>query len=476
MICISVTPTSRKLAKVDIFNACRMADMVEVCLDHLAKEPDIADMLSAATKPVLVSCRRKADGGQFTDSEEHRLALLRQAIIAGPDYIELDLDIAGSIPRFGKTKRVVSYISLDRPLSKVDDIIAEGIAAKADVMKFTWPTSHLDAAWPLLAICTSKKEVPIVGMALGEGSTMFSLLAHKFGSPWIYAALEQGMEAHKGQPTVWDLKDTYDLTTIGMDTKLVGLLGPTAQTKRSAETLNAGMKAIGSNTRCLPLDFHNLEKLEKRLETLKIRTLVVSPGYAEKIRPLASICEVAVESTGCLDLLLHQKDGWHGYNLLSRSVLAALENKLQGGTETERPLDRRSTLILGTNELARTVALAVTKRKGAVTITGQRDDEAQALAADLGIRFAPLATIYDTKADVLVFTDSSLQFGHRKIELNPAFLQPTMTVADVTDAGEESVFLNEARVRGCPVVDPADIFGANVKSLFKSITGQELPA
>jgi 3-dehydroquinate dehydratase/shikimate dehydrogenase len=452
-----------------------MADMVELCLDHLAKEPDIADILSAATKPVLVSCRRKEDGGQFTDSEEHRLALLRQAIIAGPDYVELDLDIAGSIPRFGKTRRVVSYISLDRPLSKVDDIIAQALLAKADVMKFTWPTPHLDAAWPLLAMCTSKKELPIVGMALGEGSTMFALLAHKFGSPWIYAALEQGMEVHKGQPTVWDLKDAYDLTAINMDTKLVGLLGQGSNTKMLAEKLNFGMKAIGSNTRCLPLEFQNLEKLEKRLDTLKIRTLVVSPAQAEKIRPLATTCEAAVESTGGMDLLLHQKDGWHGYNLTWRSVLSALETRLQGSTKSERPLDRHAVLILGTNSLARTVAFGVTKRKGSVTLTGPRDDEAQALAAELGVRFVPMANVYDTHPDVVVFTDPTLQFGHRKIELNAAFLQPTMMVADVTDAGEESIFLNEARVRGCQILEPADVMEASVRALFKSITGQELP-
>jgi hypothetical protein len=50
-----------------------------------------------------------------------------------------------------------------------------------------------------------------------------------------------------------------------------------------------------------------------------------------------------------------------------------------------------------------------------------------------------------------------------------------MTVADVTEAGDESVFTNEARVRGCQIVEPADIVEASVKALFKSITGQELP-
>src|SRR6185503_10937221 len=35
MICISVTPESRQLAKVDIYNAANQCDLVELCLDRL---------------------------------------------------------------------------------------------------------------------------------------------------------------------------------------------------------------------------------------------------------------------------------------------------------------------------------------------------------------------------------------------------------------------------------------------------------
>src|SRR5215218_3704661 len=123
MICISVTPESRKLAKVDLLNASRQCDLIELCLDHLVKEPDVGDMLDGVTKPVIVSCRRPHEGGKFQGTEEERQGLLRQAIIAGPAYIELDLDVAAKIPRFGKTKRIISFSSLDRPLENVDELI-----------------------------------------------------------------------------------------------------------------------------------------------------------------------------------------------------------------------------------------------------------------------------------------------------------------------------------------------------------------
>src|SRR5262249_23774256 len=156
---------------------------------------------------------------RFQGTDEERQALLRQAIVAAPAYIELDFEIAGKIPRVGKTKRVISYTSLDKPLGNVDEILERAAKLNADVVKFTWPTPTLQAAWPLLAAVSAKRDIPVVGVGWGESSVTFSLLARRYGSPWIYAALEKGMEAHPGQPTVNDLDEVYGFRDIGSGTR-----------------------------------------------------------------------------------------------------------------------------------------------------------------------------------------------------------------------------------------------------------------
>ena len=120
MICISVTPSSRKLAPADVLNASRKADLIEICLDHFIKTPEVADLLKISEKPTLISCRRERDGGHWKGTEEERLQLLRNTIIAGPEYVELELDIADKIPRFGSTKRVISHTSLSTVPDKMD--------------------------------------------------------------------------------------------------------------------------------------------------------------------------------------------------------------------------------------------------------------------------------------------------------------------------------------------------------------------
>src|SRR5579862_1693298 len=115
MLCISVAPVSRKLAKADLLNAAGQCDLIELCVDHFVKEPDIGEILQGITKPILIACRRPQDGGKFEGTDDERMTLLRQAIVAGPQYVELALDTASKIPRFGKTQRVISVTSLDGP-------------------------------------------------------------------------------------------------------------------------------------------------------------------------------------------------------------------------------------------------------------------------------------------------------------------------------------------------------------------------
>ena len=87
MICISVTPESRRLAKADLLNASRQGDLIELCLDHLVKSPDISDLVDAVEKPILVTCRRSQDGGQWTGDEDERLQLDIHDVLSLPHLV-----------------------------------------------------------------------------------------------------------------------------------------------------------------------------------------------------------------------------------------------------------------------------------------------------------------------------------------------------------------------------------------------------
>jgi 3-dehydroquinate dehydratase/shikimate dehydrogenase len=87
----------------------RGAKFIEVRLDYLAKAVDFQRLLPFKKCPWIATIRRRDDGGRWNGNEIERKMILRQAIVAGFDWVDLETDIANDIPRFGKVKRIVSY-------------------------------------------------------------------------------------------------------------------------------------------------------------------------------------------------------------------------------------------------------------------------------------------------------------------------------------------------------------------------------
>ncbi|WP_013629983.1 bifunctional type I 3-dehydroquinate dehydratase/shikimate dehydrogenase [Rubinisphaera brasiliensis] len=475
MICISVTPTSRVLAKVDLLNASRHGDIIELCLDHLAKEPDFQDLLEGVSKPVIISCRREQDEGKWTGTEDERLRLIRQAIVAGPDYIELDLDIAGKVPRFGNTQRVISFTRLDRPEYDIDSIFDQAAGHQADVIKFRWPTPSLDDAWPLLAAVSQRRAIPIVGQGLGRPELTFSLLGRKYGSPWIYAALEKGMEAHEGQATVHELEEIYHLPDIDKKTKFIAVAGLGDGETDVVRTLNKGFRAVGVNTRCLPVQIGKLDRLSKMFDILKVPVLIANSQLGPKLLKFAEHVSETDRETGYLDLLLKQADGWHGYNSLYRSATRQLEPALQNAFGEHENLSRRSALVVGTGGASLTAIYALQARKAVIGVTDPNEKKAQHVAESLGIRHVPFQSLYDTHSDIVVLADPAIRKGTGRLQMNPSYFQPHMLVVDLTGQAAEHPLTTEARERGARVLDTNTLWRTHVANQFKSVCGATLP-
>jgi len=475
MICISVTPESRQLAKVDIYNAANQCDLVEVCLDKLHKEPDVKEMIAGAKKPILISCRNAEEGGNFDGTDDERMMLLRQAILAEPAYIELDPMTALKIPRFGKTQRVISFASQTRPLGNIEEAFDEAVRCKADVIKFTWPTETLESAWPLLAVVSQKRALPVVGLGLGRSGLTFSLLGRKYGSPWIYAALEKGMEAFPGQPTVGELDNIYRWRQVDAKTRFIGIAGAGVAEVATSKILNAAFDTLKMNMRCLPLDFKSLDQLPKMLDILKIPAVIATPSMGRRVMGLASRGdEVSTQAQLC-DIVIKQADGWQAHNLIWKPALRALEAAIGRKSAEDRPLDRKNALILGSGGLAVSLAHGIKKRNGLVSIASGDEVEAQKIAQAAGIRYVPVSKIYETLVDVVVVTVPNLDYGTKRSPINPSLFRAGMTVMDLSELPDESALIEEARMRGGKIVEPAEVFAEYIGNLFKSLTGQDLP-
>ena len=131
MICVSIARGRHRHVIAEHRHLVQQgAKLVELRLDYISGEINLRRLITERPSPVVITCRREVDGGKYTGTEEARLRLLRTAIAEGVEYVDLEEDMAGSIPRFGKTKRIVSLHDFRKTPDNLDEIHARLAGAR----------------------------------------------------------------------------------------------------------------------------------------------------------------------------------------------------------------------------------------------------------------------------------------------------------------------------------------------------------
>jgi len=136
MICVSLARTRHRMMLAEHKAlAERGAELVELRIDYLKTAPDVGRLLKDRPTPTIVTCRRPPDGGRWSGPEEQRMLQLRTAILAGVEYVDLEYDIAKKVPRYGKTKRIVSYHNFAETPDNVEEYYDLMTECDPDVIK-----------------------------------------------------------------------------------------------------------------------------------------------------------------------------------------------------------------------------------------------------------------------------------------------------------------------------------------------------
>lgn len=474
MICISINQESRRLALVDMLNAARQCDLLEIRLDRFGKAPEVGELLAHKPKPVIMTCRRPEDGGHWDGTEEERLAILRQCIISKADYVELEFDIADDIRPFPGAKRVISYTNLRETPPDILGIYEEAKEKRPDVIKLTTLARTPEEAWPLVQIL-AKATLPTVVVGLGKPGIMLTLLGKRIGAPWAYAALERGMEAYPGQPTVSDLRELYRFEEIDKTTRFVGVTGFGDRELAATSILNGALRHGGLPFRCLPMGVGNVKLFRKVMEAVKLGAAVIDPEHQAEMLEIATERHGAATSTGAVDLLLHKTDAWHGFHCSSQAWLQGLTEALRASNSAENVIKDRMVVIVGLSPSARILARELQRLGASAILASHQKKEGLQAAQEIGCRFVVFEALYSTMHDVLIVCDQETDAGQKNVALRPAYLKPGMTVMDLTAGFHSSSLLDEARMRGCNVVDPQRVFLHQLQLQTKLLTGKPVP-
>ena len=125
MICVSLGRSRHKRMIAEHQELVKQgAELVEMRLDYIGRAVSLKRLMDDRPGPIVITVRRREDGGRWTKSEQDRLMLLRSAIVAGAEYVDIEADVASQIPRYGTTKRIISYHDFSGTPDNLEDLHA----------------------------------------------------------------------------------------------------------------------------------------------------------------------------------------------------------------------------------------------------------------------------------------------------------------------------------------------------------------
>lgn len=457
------------------------ADLVELRIDCLRREPDLKRILKERYTPIVFTIRRSADGGMWRGNEEKRQQLLREAIVLGVDYVDLENDIAGDVRRFGKTKRLVSYHNLKKTPEDLPEIVRKCNECDPDVVKVAVAARTMADASRVLRLADGAKH-PTITIAMGEVGQFTRFLNAKYGAPFTYAGYNLERVFAPGMPYLNQLKKDYFYDQIDAQTEVYGVLGDPIGHSLSPAIHNAAFRHLGLNKVLVPFKVPKggLESFFQDLAWVGIRGCSVTIPHKEDLVHLLRHKENSVDRVGACNTVAIAEDGTKtGYNTDYRAAMDSLEEVMGRSEDPDgpSPLMNKQALILGAGGVARAIAFGLQRRGAAVTIMNRHDERALKLAEDIGGKSANWAQRATVIADVIVnCTPVGMHPNVDETPMPPSAFQRTETVVfDTIYHPENTMMLKLARQRGCRTLTGVDMFLRQAALQFKIYTGQEAP-
>lgn len=474
MICVSIARTRHKMVLAEHQAlAQRGAKLVELRVDWLSRAPDVPRLLKDRPTPVVVTCRRREDGGKWTGSEDERRTVLRTAIISGADYVDLERDIAKSIPRYGKTKRIISHHDFESTPDDLEMIWADMAEMNPDIIKIV-TTAHSPSDCVRLLKLVAEAKVPTIGFCMGEFGILSRILCGKYGAPFTYAAFSAEREIAPGQLTFKQMKDIYRYDSINRETKVFGVLGDPIGHSLSPILHNAAMQKIGFNGVYIPIRVtrDQLPKMLDDFQWLDVQGYSVTIPHKEAVLAKYPNCDEIVKQIGAANTLVRTPEGWQSDNTDFSAALDSLHLALEEGDT----LEGKRILMLGAGGVARAIGLGVTRRGAALTIASRTSDRSKVLAESLGCRHITWENRGSEYADILI---NCTPVGmHPDIDQTPFhtnWMRDGMIVFDTIYTPENTLLLKEAREHRCKTVSGVDMFVRQAAAQFSQFTGQPAP-
>ncbi|MCA9199451.1 MAG: shikimate dehydrogenase [Planctomycetales bacterium] len=476
MICVCIGRGRHKHTMAEHTHLAEQgAKLVELRLDYISGEVNLKRLIKDRKTPVIISCRRASDGGKWSGTERERLILLRSAIAEGVEYVDLEDDIADQVPRFGKTKRIISLHDFQKTPDDLEQVHARLAGLSADVVKLaTMANNPHDNVRMLQLIANSA--VPTVGMCMGDMGTPSRILAAKYGAPFTYATFHHERALAPGQLSYRHMSNIYHYESINAETQVFGVIADPIGHSLSPVVHNSAFQECDMNRVYVPFRVprEHLGQFIEDCKTMGVKGLSVTIPHKEAVLKYCTQLDDAVKGIGAANTLVFDGEQVVANNTDYHAAMDSLEASL-GAPQKKDVLKNRTALLLGSGGVAKALAFGLLS-KGASVIVAARNPTKVASLEKMGCRRIDWDARHTVNADIIV---NGTPIGmHPNVDETPYEkhrLRPSMVIFDAVYNPEQTLLIKQAREKHCKVVTGVDMFVRQAAMQFQLFTGQDAP-
>jgi 3-dehydroquinate dehydratase/shikimate dehydrogenase len=498
-LCLTGRTLRRNLQVLEKYR--KYIDLVELRVDCLDPTEQLAirPFPEQANIPVILSVRRREDGGNWCGGEATRIVLLAKALaFAQTDkrcnfaYVDIedDVDIPGieeAARAFG-TRIIRSFHNIlgtdsdltakIRSLRRVGDEIV-----KAAVM----PNNLLDVL-RLWQTAKDLQNVEKILISMGPLGVSTRILASRIGSYLTFTSAKDEVgfpPAAPGQIDPKELVERYHFRSIdvkhvknakgikdvnsGTKTDILGITGYPLTTTDSPKLHNEMYARDSINAVYLPFPSPVVEDFLALADEIGIRGASITVPFKETVLPHLAFTSPEVTRIGACNTIIRRARGWHGYNTdaegFSSSLLAFIYGEEAGMTEKQRAkhnLKGKKITVIGAGGAARAIVAEVYRLKGKALILNRTGLAAKELASRYRFRWGTLDESGVKEMgkfnDIIIQTTPSGMGDDSGGDPFPLYeFSGSEIVYDIIYKPERTTFLRRAGNAGCKTANGYDM-------------------
>lgn len=453
-------------------------DIVELRVDILDSDEQkkICDL--KLDVPVILTFRKKVDGGQYEGDEEYRLDILLNGIENGRfSYIDLEEDLDAPELERAASEKGLRVIRSFHDFNGIPDNLSERLMAiKRDENEIPKAAVMVNSTKELLEFYKEafkiKSEEKIL---LGMGNFGFNtrVLAEKIGSYLTFTS-KGNATSGLGHATPEVLDSIYRFKNIKDDTPVMGIIGNPVMHTKSPLIHNEGYRKNSIEGVYVPFETDNLEVFLEVAQMLNIKGFSVTVPFKNDIIPLLDRVTEGVKQIGACNTVTSIDGKWVGENTDYVGFINPLKKDFGS-------LKGKKVSVIGAGGAAKAALFALKEEGAEILVLNRTVEKARELAEQFSVRFCPLNS--DSKSEVAEFSDVIVQttnVGMHPLEhIDPLSFYDfngEEYLYDIIYVPEETLFLKRGKEAGCRILNGWQMLLEQGYRQFKLFTGHDYPA